>query len=33
MPTSGGVPSTLTILANSFRTADYIKDQAIRDNI
>jgi choline dehydrogenase-like flavoprotein len=28
MPTSGGVPSTLTILANSFRTADYIRDQA-----
>jgi choline dehydrogenase-like flavoprotein len=24
MPTSGGVPSTLTIVANSFRTADYI---------
>lgn len=24
MPTSGGAPSTLTILANSFRTADYI---------
>lgn len=24
MPTSGGVPSTLTILANSFRVADYI---------
>ncbi len=28
MPTSGGVASTLTILANSFRTADYILDQA-----
>jgi choline dehydrogenase-like flavoprotein len=28
MPTSGGVPSTLTILANSFRTADYIRQQA-----
>ena len=24
MPTSGGVPTTLTILANSFRTAEYI---------
>jgi choline dehydrogenase-like flavoprotein len=28
MPTSGGAPSTLTILANSFRTADYIADRA-----
>ena len=28
MPTSGGVPSTLTILANSFRTAAYIQEQA-----
>jgi len=28
MPTSGGVPSTLTILANSFRTADYIRAEA-----
>ncbi len=28
MPTSGGAPSTLTILANSFRTADYIVDRA-----
>ena len=28
MPTSGGVPSTLTIIANAFRTADYIIDRA-----
>jgi choline dehydrogenase-like flavoprotein len=28
MPTAGGAPSTLTILANSFRTADYILDRA-----
>jgi choline dehydrogenase-like flavoprotein len=28
MPTSGGVPTTLTILANSFRTADYIANRA-----
>ncbi len=28
MPTSGGSPSTLSILANSFRTADYISDRA-----
>jgi len=28
MPTSGGAPSTLTIIANSFRTADYIRDRA-----
>lgn len=28
MPTSGGVPTTLTIIANSFRTADYIRDRA-----
>jgi len=28
MPTSGGVPATLTILANSFRVADFIKEQA-----
>jgi choline dehydrogenase-like flavoprotein len=28
MPTSGGVPPTLTILANSFRTADHIIAQA-----
>ena len=28
MPTSGGAPSTLTILANSFRTSDYIIDAA-----
>ena len=28
MPTSGGVPTTLTIVANSFRTADHIRDQA-----
>ncbi len=30
MPTSGGAPSTLTILANSFRTADYILAEARR---
>lgn len=28
MPTSGGVPTTLTIMANSFRTADYIIENA-----
>jgi choline dehydrogenase-like flavoprotein len=28
MPSCGGVPSTLTILANSFRTADYILEAA-----
>jgi choline dehydrogenase-like flavoprotein len=28
MPTSGGAPSTLSILANSFRTADYLIDRA-----
>lgn len=28
MPTSGGAPSTLTILANSFRVADFIADRA-----
>jgi choline dehydrogenase-like flavoprotein len=28
MPTSGGAPPTLTILANSFRTADYILNRA-----
>jgi choline dehydrogenase-like flavoprotein len=28
MPTSGGAPSTLTILANSFRAADFIADRA-----
>jgi choline dehydrogenase-like flavoprotein len=28
MPTSGGAPSTLSIVANSFRTADYIVDRA-----
>ncbi|HEU4559059.1 MAG TPA: GMC family oxidoreductase [Longimicrobium sp.] len=28
MPTSGGSPTTLTILANAFRTADYIADRA-----
>lgn len=28
MPTSGGAPTTLTIVANSFRTADYIVDRA-----
>jgi choline dehydrogenase-like flavoprotein len=28
MPTSGGAPSTLSILANSFRTADYLVSQA-----
>lgn len=28
MPTCGGVPSTLTIIANSLRTADYILDRA-----
>jgi choline dehydrogenase-like flavoprotein len=28
LPTSGGAPSTLSILANSFRTADYIVDRA-----
>jgi choline dehydrogenase-like flavoprotein len=28
MPSSGGVPSTLTILANSFRTAAFIEHQA-----
>ena len=28
MPTSGGAPTTLTILANSFRTADYIVSRA-----
>ncbi len=28
MPTSGGVPPTLTIVANSFRTADHIIDRA-----
>lgn len=28
MPTCPGVPSTLTILANSFRTADYIVEEA-----
>jgi choline dehydrogenase-like flavoprotein len=28
MPTSGGAPSTLTIIANSFRVADYIIDNA-----
>ena len=27
MPTSGGAPPTLTILANSFRTADHIADR------
>jgi choline dehydrogenase-like flavoprotein len=27
MPTSGGVPTTLTIVANSFRTADHILDE------
>lgn len=30
MPTSGGVPPTLTILANSFRTADFIVAEAKR---
>jgi choline dehydrogenase-like flavoprotein len=33
MPTSGGVPSTLTILANGFRTADYIREQARRGDL
>jgi choline dehydrogenase-like flavoprotein len=33
MPTSGGVPSTLTIIANSFRTADYIREQARRGEL
>lgn len=33
MPTSGGAPSTLTILANSFRTADYILDMARKGEI
>lgn len=28
MPTSGGAPCTLTIIANSLRTADYILDRA-----
>lgn len=28
MPTSGGAPSTLTIIANSFRVADYILEYA-----
>lgn len=28
MPTSGAVPSTLTIIANGFRTADFIIDRA-----
>jgi choline dehydrogenase-like flavoprotein len=28
MPTSGGVPTTLTIIANSLRTADYFVDRA-----
>jgi choline dehydrogenase-like flavoprotein len=30
MPTSGGVPTTLTIMANSYRVGDYIVDQAKR---
>jgi choline dehydrogenase-like flavoprotein len=28
MPTSGGAPTTLTIMANSFRVADFIRDRA-----
>jgi choline dehydrogenase-like flavoprotein len=30
MPTSGGVPTTLTIMANSFRVADHIVEEARR---
>jgi choline dehydrogenase-like flavoprotein len=33
MPTSAGVPGTLTILANSFRVADYITEQVQRRNL
>jgi choline dehydrogenase-like flavoprotein len=33
MPTSGGAPSTLTILANSFRSADHILGEARRGSL
>ena len=33
MPTSGGAPSTLTIIANSLRTADYVVARARRGDL
>lgn len=33
MPTSGGVPTTLTIMANSLRVGDYIVDQVKKANL
>jgi choline dehydrogenase-like flavoprotein len=33
MPTSGGAPPTLTILANSFRVADHILERARRGDL